>query len=220
MNWFYSFTILFFPIILWSQNPNRFQSEYDSFQQKDSITLTDRGDISTDNLFVGSSSIRFWTSLQEDYPDVSLLNRGFGGSHMSDLLAKRETLISKYKPKKIFIYEGDNDISDGEHIAEIKYETEQLLSFIFKQFPKVDVYLLAAKPSILRWHFLEEYLALNQEFLKLSLTNDQVHYIDVWTPMIDDEGVVLQDIFIGDNLHMNNKGYDIWRKIVAPYVYE
>ena len=139
---------------------------------------------------------------------------------MSDLLTMRESLISKYKPNKIFIYEGDNDIADGEHIAEIKYETEQLLAYIFDELPQAEVYLLAAKPSILRWGFLEEYLELNQEFLKLSLINDQVHFIDIWTPMIDDDGIVLQDIFIGDNLHMNNKGYDIWRKIVAPYVYE
>lgn len=184
------------------------------------MILAEHGDLSTENLFVGSSSIRFWTSLSEDYPDVKLLNRGFGGSHMSDLLTKREALISKYSPNKIFIYEGDNDIADGEHIAEIKYETEQILAYIFNELPKADVYLLAAKPSILRWHFLEEYLELNQEFLKLSLTNDQVHYIDVWTPMIDDTGRVLQDIFIGDDLHMNSKGYDIWRKIVAPYLYE
>lgn len=220
MNRLFFFIMLLSPILLFCQSPERFQKEYDAFLEKDIRILSEEGSLSTDCLFVGSSSIRFWTSLPEDYPDVKLLNRGFGGSHMSDLLAMRDSLISKYKPKKIFIYEGDNDIADGEHIAEIRYETEQLLAYIFDKLPQADVYLLAAKPSILRWGFLEEYQELNREFLKLSLMNDQVHFIDIWTPMIDHEGEVLQDIFIGDNLHMNNKGYDIWRKVVAPYVYE
>ncbi len=220
MNRLFVLIMLLSPILLFCQNPERFQKEYDVFLEKDTKMLSEEGSLSTDCLFVGSSSIRFWTSLPDDYTDVKLLNRGFGGSQMSDLLAMRETLISKYKPKKIFIYEGDNDIADGEHIAEILYETEQLLAYIFDKLPEADVYLLAAKPSIQRWGFLVEYQELNREFLKLSLMNDQVHFIDIWTPMIDDDGEVLQDIFIRDNLHMNNKGYDIWRKILAPYVYE
>ena len=122
MNRLFILIILFGPTLLFCQNPDRFQTEYDSFLEKDTKKLSEEGSLSTDCLFVGSSSIRFWTSLPEDYPDVKLLNRGFGGSHMSDLLTMRESLISKYKPNKILIYEGDNDIADGEHIAEIKYE--------------------------------------------------------------------------------------------------
>ena len=207
-------------VICRSQNPERFQSEYTTFEKLDSVTLAEKGSLDTDHLFVGSSSIRFWLSLKEDYPDKDVLNRGFGGSHMSDLLTKREALIAKYNPQKIFIYEGDNDIADGEHTIEIAYETEQLLNYVFQILPDTDVYLIAAKPSILRWQYKEDYIQLNREYLKLSLRNPQVHYIDVWSAMVDDHGEVYPNIFIDDQLHMNARGYKIWKKVVGPYLYE
>ena len=139
---------------------------------------------------------------------------------MSDLLYHVDKLILQYHPKKIFIYEGDNDISASESVDDIMAETKELIGLINKELPTTEIYLIAAKPSIARWSFVNEYIKLNRAFIKLSLLDPQIHYVDVWTPMLGDDGVVLQDIFIADDLHMTDKGYDIWAEAIRPFLYE
>ena len=213
-------SILFFYQPLFSQDPNRFSPELMRFDSWDRIIKKEESSIEIENLFVGSSSIRFWLTLQQDYPDKEILNRGFGGSHMSDLLYHVDKLILQYHPKKIFIYEGDNDISASESVDDIMAETKELIGLINKELPTTEIYLIAAKPSIARWSFVNEYIKLNRAFIKLSLLDPQIHYVDVWTPMLGDDGVVLQDIFIADDLHMTDKGYDIWAEAIRPFLYE
>ncbi len=213
-------SILFFYQPLFSQDPNRFSPELMRFDSLDRIIKKEESSIEIENLFVGSSSIRFWLTLQQDYPDKEILNRGFGGSHMSDLLYHVDKLILQYHPKKIFIYEGDNDISASESVDDIMAETKELIGLINKELPTTEIYLIAAKPSIARWSFVNEYIKLNRAFIKLSLLDPQIHYVDVWTPMLGDDGVVLQDIFIADDLHMTDKGYDIWAEAIRPFLYE
>ena len=213
-------TILFLsvPILGLAQNPERFVAEYRVFDNQDSINSETDHYLAVDNLFVGSSSIRFWLSLSEDYPEADILNRGFGGSHMSDLWLKREELIYRYTPKRIFIYEGDNDIADGEEPAAIILEAQELVKDIFRHLPESDIYFISPKPSVARWSYAPQYIDLNNRMSQLALSHEQVHFIDVWTPMLEEDGKVMTDIFIHDDLHMNDKGYDIWRQVIAPYV--
>lgn len=210
--------ILLLPLLLIAQNPERFQEEYAAFDRQDSIALSHGEDLQVDHLFVGSSSVRFWLTLAADYPDIELINRGFGGSHMSDLWTMREDLIYRYAPEKIYIYEGDNDIADGEAPDDILAESQSLVDDILSHLPSAQIYFIAAKPSVLRWEFEKEYVEFNNGLDQLAQSQAQVHFIDVWTPMLSEDGKVITDIFIHDNLHMNQKGYDIWRKVVAQYV--
>ena len=214
----YLILLLIFPCLSIAQNPDRFAAEYKVFHKQDSTALAQGYDLTIDNLFVGSSSVRFWLSLSDDYPDADLVNRGFGGSHMSDLWEKREELIYKYDPQRVFIYEGDNDIADGEEPSAIISETEALVADIFRHLPNSQIYFISPKPSVARWSFAPQYRDLNNRLQQLASSHDQVHYIDVWSPMLSTDGEVMTDIFIQDQLHMNTKGYDIWRTVVAPYV--
>ncbi len=160
-------------------------------------------------VFTGSSSVRMWSSLKQSFPEQQILNTGFGGSQASDLLYHLEPLVLRYKPKKVFIYEGDNDISAKKRPKEIIATTHSIINKIHNQDPKTEIILIAAKPSISRWKLRGKYKRLNRKFNKISNSNPLLTFVDVWSPMLDGKKVK-KDIFIADGLHMNQKGYDIW----------
>ena len=170
-------------------------------------------------LFTGSSSIRFWETLKSDFPNHNVINCGFGGSEMTDLINYVDKLIVPYHPKQIFIYEGDNDIGGGKEPDEILKDADRLLVSIRKQMSrKVQVLFISPKPSILRWELKGRYEAYNQKLESWTKQQKKVTFIDVWTPMLDADGNVRKDLFIEDGLHMNKKGYDIWTKVIGPYL--
>lgn len=207
--------LLFIGIINYSfgQDPKRFQKDIDKFKEIDKKDLS-QGEI----LFVGSSSVRFWNTLQEDFPKHKVINRGFGGSHMSDLLFYLDDLVLKYKPKQVFVYEGDNDINDKESPKDILKEAETLVKRIHKALPKTEIVFISPKPSIARWNLKSEYQKLNYRLKAFTNQYSYVKFVDVWQPMLDAKGDPIKDIFIEDNLHMNAKGYEIWQKTIEPYL--
>jgi lysophospholipase L1-like esterase len=203
---------VFFPAL--AQNPERFRKEVES------ITSNDQSiDKKNALLFTGSSSIRMWTDMKSYFPKHNIINRGFGGSQTADLIHYFDQLILPYSPKKIFIYEGDNDINSGKTPAEILEANDMLLVLIRDKVSKnVPVYFITPKPSVARWSKKSTYEDYNKMLSTWAGTRKGVTVVDVWTPMLDDKGVVFQDLFLADNLHMNKKGYDIWAKAIAPYL--
>lgn len=170
-----------------------------------------------DVLFTGSSSIRMWTDLEKRFPNYAIMNTGFGGSKMIDLDLFLEDLVLQYQPKTIFIYEGDNDISIKLSIASIKKTTKIVLAKIRKQLPNSSIVLIAAKPSIARWNFKRKYKRLNRFYKRYAKRTENIAYANIWDSML--EGNVLKkDIFISDGLHLNQKGYDLWEPVIAPFL--
>jgi lysophospholipase L1-like esterase len=160
-------------------------------------------------VFTGSSSVRLWKSLEESFPEHQIINTGFGGSQTSDLLLHLNSLVLKYKPVKVFIYEGDNDISAKKKPKHIIQTTNKIIQEIRNQNPSTQIVLISAKPSISRWRLRGKYKRLNKKFQGLSKEDMYLSYVDVWNPMLDGRKLK-KDIFISDGLHMNQKGYDIW----------
>lgn len=169
-------------------------------------------------VFTGSSSIRFWPNISSYYPAQQVVNTGFGGSQMSDLLHYLDEAVLRFAPAKVFIYEGDNDVAAGQSTAVIMKNTKQVVKSIQKKFPEVEIILIAAKPSIARWNFKDKYLDINATFQAYAAQNDQVQYADVWTVMLDEQGEVRTDIFIEDGLHMNELGYQLWDGVLRDFV--
>ena len=137
-------------------DPTRFEDtvlEYEAFDREHPFP---EGAV----LFVGSSSIRMWKSLDEDFPEKTAVNRGFGGSQFSDLLYYLDRLVTCYQPSKIFIYEGDNDISAGKKPKEILNDAKQVRQQIAAKLRGVPVYFIAAKPSVARWKFAKKIPAI------------------------------------------------------------
>jgi lysophospholipase L1-like esterase len=199
--------------LLLAQNPTRFEKEVDSI-------VTANKSVNKENLilFTGSSSIRLWKSLKASFPNNNVLNMGFGGSEMADLLYYTEKLIIPFQPKQIFIYEGDNDLSFGRSAEQIIAYADSILSRIRVHLPQSEVIFISPKPSLKRWELKEKYEDYNKKLRDWTTRKYGVRFADVWTPMLDGNGNVLHDIFISDGLHLNEKGYSIWTNALRKYL--
>lgn len=169
-------------------------------------------------VFIGSSSIRMWNTLERDFPGFAVLNHGFGGSEYSDLLYFKEQLIGEFEPSMVVVYAGDNDIANGEDPAAIAEEAELFVDALRRLANGAPVIVLSAKPSISRWELKDKYEKLNTQLERIATGFDHVVYVDVWTPMLKRNGEVEKELFIEDGLHMNEKGYEIWKNALKPFL--
>ncbi|MNK19685.1 hypothetical protein D3C87_379130 [compost metagenome] len=204
------------PVALFAQgyNTKTFEKNIKAFDKRDSIENVHPGS----NLFVGSSSITKWTDIAAYFPESYVINRGFGGSKFEDLLYYADRVIMPYKPAKIFIYEGDNDIAKGIDTETLIKQATTLRKRIAEAFPKVPVVFISVKPSVARWDLKDKYVAFNQALKKYAEKQKLTAFVDVWTPMLDANGEVFKDIFLKDNLHMKPNGYQIWQKALQPFL--
>lgn len=205
--------------LAWStaaQEKHPFENEVKELILQDSLIKKKQGII----LFTGSSSIRMWSDLEKDFKDQHVLNRGFGGSTMRDLLYYAGELIISYNPRTVFIYEGDNDIGFANRTPrEIIASADSLLKIIRTRLPKtVKVYFISPKPSIVRWHLKDQYISFNKKLEMWTQSKKNVYFIDVWTPMINADGTIRKELFLEDGLHMNRAGYHVWLAQIRPFV--
>lgn len=189
---------------------NKKISEYEAWDK-----LNKHGDSLV--LFVGSSSIRKWENLADYFPEHNVLNRGFGGSEFSDLLHYVNRIVLPYKPMKIFVYEGDNDLGRNKKPREVYKQAKEFREIISKELPNTSVVFISPKPSISRWHLKKNYQKLNKLLKRYSRKTDKTEFANVWDPLIEN-GKVMDDIFLEDNLHLNSKGYDIWVEVLTPFI--
>ncbi|MFD0988864.1 GDSL-type esterase/lipase family protein [Mariniflexile jejuense] len=168
-------------------------------------------------VFTGSSSIRLWSDIQDLFPEKQVINSAFGGSETIDLLFFSDDVILKYKPKKVFIYEGDNDISHKKKIKEILNSFSEIISKIKNQDTTTHIVIISPKPSISRWHLRRKYSRLNKSLRKICNENDNLEFANVWDIMIENKKLK-KELFINDGLHMNKDGYELWYTVIKNYV--
>lgn len=208
--------LLFLFLILgqaWAQDPTRFEAQVKEIGEK-----YPAADYQESVVFTGSSSIRMWADLATDFPNHKVVNAGFGGSQAVDLLHYVDELVLAYRPKYVFIYEGDNDISSGKKTEVIMETLNLIVTEIKLALPETEIILIGAKPSISRWELADKYKDLNTEMVKYSTVTEGVQYADVWTGMLGADKKPLPDIFLEDNLHMKRKGYEIWAKEIGQFL--
>lgn len=166
-------------------------------------------------VFIGSSSIRFWLSLDEDFPDVDPLNRGFGGSQISHAIGYFDRLLTPHAPKEIVFYSGENDLNAGLTPEQVLSRFQTFLELKTSRLGDAPVYFLSIKPSYARWAQWSAQQRANQLIAAYAETRTDLHFIDVSSPMIDESGAP-KPIFISDQLHMNPAGYAIWTGVLGP----
>ncbi|WP_425491855.1 SGNH/GDSL hydrolase family protein [Luteimonas saliphila] len=171
-------------------------------------------------VFTGSSSVRLWPALTQDFAGVPVLNRGFGGSEVRDSFWHAEQVASRYRPRQVLIYAGDNDIDAGRTPAQVLSDFQALVERLRRDLPDLRIAYIAIKPSPLRVAQLPLQREANALVRDWAATREGVDFIDVFTPMLDPQGQPDASLFIEDRLHMNAKGYALWRGIVAPYLRE
>ena len=195
------------------KGPERWEEAIQRFEQADRDHPVRSGGV----LFVGSSSIRRW-DLKASFPQVDALNRGFGGSQMSDVLHYLDRIVINYRPRLIFLYEGDNDIAKGKSPRQVVDDYRQLVRRIHCQLPCTRIVFLSIKPSIKRDKLFDRMQVANHQIRSIARCDRRLDFIDVSKVMLDATGSIRQDIFVDDGLHLNAAGYQLWAELVRPYL--
>ena len=206
---------LFFVVGLKAQKTpiDRFEKEIVQFEQQDRET----GNIQNAIEFTGSSSIRMWKSLARDMAPMKVINRGFGGSTLPELLHYADRIILPYHPKILVVYCGENDLAIDKTKARTVVRSFRAFSrYLQEKLPYTKLFYISIKPSISRWAYWAKMAEANAHIKKIINKNPNYTFVDAASGMLDKEGFVKQDIFIEDNLHMNQKGYAIWTEILKP----
>ena len=164
-------------------------------------------------LFVGSSSIRFWRTLAEDFPGRTVINRGFGGSTVWEVDHYFDRIVATYRPKEIVFYAGDNDINAGRTPDAVYADFIHFMRLKEKALGATPVWFIAAKPSKSRIEQLGRQAELNVKVKALADARDDLTFIDVVPAMMKPDGTP-KDIFVADNLHMTPEGYALWTPLV------
>lgn len=207
-------TFLFGILCSNAQDPTRFNKQVEQLLAKEHSFDSNKKLI----VFTGSSSIVRWKTVQADFLDYNVINYGFGGSVFSDLIYFYDDLILKQKPDVLFIYEGDNDVARDKKVSTIYKEAKVLHAKIQKDLPNTKVVFISPKPCIANWSKKENYILLNKKLEKYCRKQDNLEFADVWSAMVDENGVVFQDIFVADGDHMNAKGYAIWIDVIGAFL--
>ena len=171
-------------------------------------------------LLTGSSTIRMWKDVQTTFPDIPILNTGFGGSKATDLEKQLFPLVIRLEPSRVFIYEGDNDLWADVPVADIMTSLDNIVTRLQLVNPKIEIFLIGAKPSPSRWKKKQSYLIFNQMLSEYCLAQDGVNFVDTWKPLTDAEGNPRPELYLEDQLHLNESGYVIWAEIFRPYLKE
>lgn len=194
-----------------------FYNDIQQFKKQDSIHFPAKQQV----LFVGSSSFTKWTDIQDYFPSYPIINRGFGGSSLPDMIRYAKDIIIPYHPKQIVIYCGENDFAGEDTTVTgsiVSDRFKQLFVLIRQYLPNVPIAFVSIKPSPSRKHLLPKIEAGNALIRSYLSKQKNAVFIDVFHKMFTEDGSIISDIFIADNLHMNAKGYAIWQKIIAPYL--
>jgi len=167
-------------------------------------------------LFVGSSSIRLWTTLAKDFPGVPTINRGFGGSAIADTTFYADRIVVPYRPKLIVMYAGDNDIAEGRTSQQVLDDFKAFVARVRRDLPGVAIAYLSIKPSVARAALWPRMLAANEDIARWAGTQQGVIFVDVATKMLDAMGRPRPDLLREDGLHMRPAGYAIWIDALRP----
>jgi lysophospholipase L1-like esterase len=193
--------------------PDRFEAEITKFDDADRATPPPTGAI----VFTGSSSIRLWTTMAEDFPGVRTLNRGFGGSVIEDAIRYLDRVVVRYQPSQVVFYSGDNDLNGGKSPAEVAADYKRFAAAIHARVPAARVVIISIKPSLARWALVDKMRETNRLVTEMVAADPgRLAFVDVFTPMLGADGKPRPELYVEDGLHMTPAGYAIWRAALAP----
>jgi len=170
-------------------------------------------------LFVGSSSIRLWSNLEDQFRNLPVvIKRGFGGSQLSDCVKNLSRLVLRYRPHTVLVYAGDNDLAAGTAPQEVLHRFTAFVDGVHRELPQTRIVYISIKPSPSRIRLLSKIRETNTLIEDYADDADEVDYIDVFTPMLDASGQPRAELFRDDALHLNAQGYALWKRIIGPHV--
>jgi lysophospholipase L1-like esterase len=195
---------------------NRWEKDIATFEVQDRTNPPPKGAI----LFIGSSSIRLWKTLAEDLPEHKVINRGFGGSQIADSVQFVDRIVVPYEPKQIVMYAGGNDINAGKNPEQVAGDFKAFVAKVHAKLPKTRIAYISIAPNPARWAQVDQVKQANELIREFTGTDKRLEFIDVFRHMLGEDGKPLPDIFVEDRLHMNEKGYAIWKRMVGAALRE
>jgi lysophospholipase L1-like esterase len=191
----------------------RWTSSFDAFASADKQQMPAPGGV----LFVGSSSIRLWDNLEQQFNTAPIVvKRGFGGSRMEDCAAYLSRLVIPYKPRTVVVYAGENDLAEGRRPEQVLRSFTRFVEGVRAALPATRIAYVSIKPSIARAGMLADIRATNALISDYVSHLDNARYIDVFTPMLDSNGAPRAELFREDRLHLNQAGYALWHALISP----
>lgn len=175
-------------------------------------------DLKSRHVFVGSSSIQMWNSLESDFPDVQVLNLGIRGSTMASCTWFFERIVLPFTPKSIILYCGDNDLGEERHPEEVFIFFQQFVSLVRKHFGTIPLAFISIKPSLARWN-VNDRIQFTNEIIKKETEKDdpELYFIDIYQYMLNEHSFPRSELYLENGLHINRKGYELWRDEIQKY---
>jgi lysophospholipase L1-like esterase len=192
----------------------RWQKEMLAFAKQDAQTAPPEHPI----IFTGSSSIRRWSTLADDFPGLPVMNRGFGGSEVFDSFNYAQLTVIKYQPRLVVFYAGGNDIAGGKTPQRVFTDFKAFVAKVHAALPECRICYISNAPNPSRWKMIDKMIETNRLMEEFTKSDKRLQFINVYPHMLGPDGTPKPDIFVSDNLHMNAKGYAIWKEVVGPYL--
>lgn len=189
-----------------------FEADIRRFEAEDAKNPPAPGGI----VFVGSSSIVRWKTLQNDFPGYNVINRGFGGSQISDSVRFADRIVTPYKPKMVVVFAGTNDIWAGKTAETVFDDYKQFVGKVRIKLPKVPIVYISISPAPSRWSKIEEIKKANRLIQSYSRRGRNLVFVNTFLKMLDAKGGPRPELFVSDQLHMSPLGYEIWVTAVRP----
>jgi lysophospholipase L1-like esterase len=197
-----------------NHNFARWEKEISAFEASDRTNPPPKGAL----LFIGSSTIRMWTTLQQEFPKVKVINRGFGGSQIVDSSHFAERIVFPYEPSRIFLRAGGNDLWNGKSPEEVFADFKDFVVKVHEKLPKTEILFIGWSPSIARWKQVDKERALNAMVKEYVQENPGLKYIDTYTLPIGPDGKPRPELYRPDKLHFNAEGYKLLADYLRPFV--
>ena len=193
---------------------NGFEKDILAFEASDKTNPPPKNAI----LFIGSSSIRMWKTLAQDFPDYRVINRGFGGSQISDSIYFADRIVVPYEPRAIVFYAGGNDINARKSPETVFNDFKTFVGKVRGKLPTTRIVYISVAPNPARWAQIEQVRAANKMIRDYTTNEAGLSFIDVHPHMLGEDGQPKPDIYLADKLHMNEKGYAIWKGVVGEHL--
>lgn len=190
----------------------RWVSEIDELTKNDAANPPARGAV----VFVGSSSIRLWTTLAEDFPGVTTINRGFGGSELADSVFYADRVVLPYAPRIVVLYAGENDIASGKSPEVVRDDFRAFCTKVHAALPQTKIVCIALKPSPSRIGVRAAVVKTNQLIAADCAQDPRLTFLDIFPLLLDANGADRPELFQADRLHLNAEGYALWTRALAP----
>lgn len=196
-----------------THNPAKWEGAVAAYEAQDLTNHTAPGGI----VFTGSSYIRRWTNLVADFPGLPVMNRGFGGCQLADVYHYSERIVIPYAPRQVVLYAGGNDINAKKAPEVVFGDFVAVMNKLRAALPQAKLVFISCPPSPKRWAQTPDIRKTNALIADYCRRHG-ITFVNTFDLMLGPDGMPRPDIYDADQLHMNEKGYALWREAVTPHL--